>query len=95
VVDATVTLLRRLAHRERIWEAHKTHFYQRLVQLGWGHRRTVTREYALMGACALSAVAALALSVPAQWLLLSAWLLLYAVLIREVGRIESTHARKD
>lgn len=36
VVDATVTLLRRAAMGERVWEAHKSHYYQRLVQLGWG-----------------------------------------------------------
>src|ERR1700709_590604 len=26
--DATVTLVRRIARREKIWEAHRTHFYQ-------------------------------------------------------------------
>ena len=37
---------------ERIWEAHRSHYYQRLVLLGWGHRRTVLAEYLLMLACA-------------------------------------------
>ena len=52
IVDATVTLLRRLVCGERIWEAHRSHYYQRLVLLGWGHRRTVLAEYVLMLACA-------------------------------------------
>lgn len=46
--DATVTLLRRLARGERVWQAHRSHYYQRLVLMGWGHRRTALAEYALM-----------------------------------------------
>ena len=29
LMDATITLLRRLARREKVWEAHRSHFYQR------------------------------------------------------------------
>ena len=50
VADASVTLLRRLLRGEKVWQAHREHYYQRLVQLGWGHRRTALAEYALMGA---------------------------------------------
>jgi UDP-GlcNAc:undecaprenyl-phosphate/decaprenyl-phosphate GlcNAc-1-phosphate transferase len=57
VVDATVTLAKRAARLERIWEAHHDHYYQRLVRLGWSHRRTALAEYALMIACALAALA--------------------------------------
>jgi len=39
LADATITLLRRLARRERIWEAHREHFYQRAVQNGRSHAR--------------------------------------------------------
>ena len=48
ILDASVTLVRRLLRGERIWEAHRTHYYQRLVRAGWGHRRTMLAEYALM-----------------------------------------------
>ena len=48
VVDATLTLLRRLARGARVWEAHREHYYQRLVQSGLGHRRTLFAEFALM-----------------------------------------------
>lgn len=48
VADASVTLLRRLLRGEKVWQAHREHYYQRLVQLGWGHRRTALAEYALM-----------------------------------------------
>ncbi len=37
LTDSTVTLLRRLLRGERIWQAHKTHFYQRAVAAGRSH----------------------------------------------------------
>jgi len=48
IIDATVTLLRRLYRGERVWQAHKSHYYQRLIQLGAGHRNVALIEYALM-----------------------------------------------
>lgn len=55
IVDATVTLIRRALLGKKIWEAHRSHYYQRLVLLGWGHRRTVLAEYGLMCTCAVFA----------------------------------------
>jgi UDP-N-acetylmuramyl pentapeptide phosphotransferase/UDP-N-acetylglucosamine-1-phosphate transferase len=51
VCDATLTLLRRLMRRERVWQAHKDHYYQRLVRMGFGHRGTAWIEYAVMAGC--------------------------------------------
>jgi sterol desaturase/sphingolipid hydroxylase (fatty acid hydroxylase superfamily) len=51
IADATVTVLRRAIRRETLWEAHRTHYYQRLVLHGWSHRKTVLAEYALMLFC--------------------------------------------
>lgn len=48
IVDATVTLLKRLIRGERIWQAHREHYYQRIVQSGFGHRNTALFAYALM-----------------------------------------------
>jgi UDP-N-acetylmuramyl pentapeptide phosphotransferase/UDP-N-acetylglucosamine-1-phosphate transferase len=59
IVDATLTLLKRAGARERIWEAHNKHYYQRLVRMGWGHGRTALAEYALMLACGTAALWAL------------------------------------
>ncbi len=56
-VDATLTLLRRLIRREKIWQAHCSHAYQRLARAGWGHRKTTLAEYALMLICAAAAAA--------------------------------------
>jgi len=57
--DATLTLTRRLGRRERVWQAHRDHYYQRLVRMGLGHARTALLEYVAMAACAAIALAAL------------------------------------
>ena len=41
VVDATVTLMRRFTRGERVYEAHRSHAYQRLARR-WGSHRRVT-----------------------------------------------------
>jgi len=41
LADATLTLLSRLARGERIWQAHREHFYQRAVRGGLSHARVV------------------------------------------------------
>src|SRR5712672_2018953 len=46
LADATMTLLHRLARRERIWEPHRRHFYQGAVQRGFGHAAIVERVIA-------------------------------------------------
>ena len=58
VCDATLTLVKRLLRRERVWQAHKDHYYQRLVRMGFGHRGAAWIEYAAMAACAAAAVLA-------------------------------------
>ncbi|MFO7639921.1 MAG: glycosyltransferase family 4 protein [Candidatus Competibacteraceae bacterium] len=95
IVDATVTLLRRLLRGERVWEAHRSHYYQRLVLLGWGHRRTVLAEYALMLACAGSAVLAVRLPPVAQVGLAGIWVGLYGLLLVGVGRLERASGATD
>jgi UDP-N-acetylmuramyl pentapeptide phosphotransferase/UDP-N-acetylglucosamine-1-phosphate transferase len=88
IVDATWTLLRRLANGERIWEAHRSHHYQRLVLAGWGHRKTVLRAYLLMVAAGACAVAAPRLSHADQWFLLGAWAALYLLIHYRVRLVE-------
>ena len=51
ILDASVTLIRRVWQREKVWVAHRTHYYQRLVRSGWGHRKAVLAEYAVMAFC--------------------------------------------
>jgi UDP-N-acetylmuramyl pentapeptide phosphotransferase/UDP-N-acetylglucosamine-1-phosphate transferase len=53
--DATLTLLRRLLHGERIWEAHRSHFYQRATKGGFAVGEIVARVFAVNVALALLA----------------------------------------
>jgi UDP-N-acetylmuramyl pentapeptide phosphotransferase/UDP-N-acetylglucosamine-1-phosphate transferase len=43
LADATITLGRRLLHGEKIWQAHRQHFYQQGVRRGLGHAAVVRR----------------------------------------------------
>lgn len=88
IVDASFTLLRRLFRGERIWQAHKSHYYQRLVQSGLGHQKTVLYEYALMLACGLSALFARYLNPQEQVALLIFWCLAYLMLMTGVHHLE-------
>ncbi len=89
IVDATTTLLRRTLRGKKIWQAHKSHYYQQLVQLGWGHKRTVLWEYALMATCSFSALIAPFLPVYAQWYLLICYAIIYILLIYFVNWLGS------
>ena len=73
IVDASVTLCRRALRREKVWHAHKTHYYQRLVQIGWSHRTVVLGEYALIAAASISALWAVRQPVDTQWAVLIGW----------------------
>ena len=77
IVDASVTLAKRLWCGETIWQAHRKHYYQRLVQSGFGHRKTALFGYGLMlsaGACAVwMNFQALAV----QWIIVTMWGLIY------------------
>lgn len=86
IVDATVTLMHRLANREKVWVAHRNHYYQRLVRMGMGHRSTALAEYALMAAAAGSAVAMTQFSAGFRIALLSVWIMAYAALAMVVDR---------
>lgn len=58
VADATITLLRRLWRRERIWEAHRSHFYQQATVNGFSVLEIVAQvallNLGLIGLAALS-----------------------------------------
>lgn len=88
IVDATVTLIRRLLRHEKIWQAHKTHYYQRLVQSGWGHRKTVLWEYAIMLGCGLTSIMIIRASALVQITALAIWGLFYAGFFSWVSRHE-------
>jgi len=81
VVDASVTLLRRAFRGERLWRAHRGHYYQRLVLAGWTARRVALAEYAVMAAATGAALAGRGAGLMLQCGIISAAALLYALLI--------------
>jgi len=80
IVDATLTLLKRLLHGEKIWHAHRSHYYQRLVQMGLGHRKTAIFEYCLMAFMAASAILGLYHSAIVTALFVC-WIAIYGLII--------------
>lgn len=87
IADASVTLVRRLLRGEKIWQAHREHYYQKLVRLGWGHRKTALAEYALMLASGLLALAALALPGGMQAVALAAAAGAYVIIMVSIDRV--------
>jgi UDP-N-acetylmuramyl pentapeptide phosphotransferase/UDP-N-acetylglucosamine-1-phosphate transferase len=57
LADATLTLLKRLARGERVWEAHRTHFYQQATDNGFSVLAVVGHVFVLNLALAALALA--------------------------------------
>lgn len=86
IVDASVTLLKRLMRGDKFWQAHREHYYQRMVQMGLGHRNTAIIEYLLMLVCCGIAVFCLYQSISWQIAMGVLLLLLYAILMIFIDR---------
>jgi UDP-N-acetylmuramyl pentapeptide phosphotransferase/UDP-N-acetylglucosamine-1-phosphate transferase len=71
--DASVTLARRLARGEKFWQAHREHYYQRMVRSGVGHAGTAWAWYAIMVIGIGLALIALGRSAAAQWGIVAGW----------------------
>lgn len=72
LADATWTLGRRLLRGQRVWEAHREHFYQQAVQRGWSHGRVALAVGLVNVGLVLLALAALShpgrrLRAPESW----------------------------
>ncbi|KXS33255.1 MAG: Glycosyl transferase, family 4, conserved region [Candidatus Gallionella acididurans] len=86
VIDASATLLKRTRRREKLTEAHRDHYYQRLIRMGWGHRNTAVAEYMLMLAAGGSALWGIGLDAQEQGNLLAWWGAVYLGLATWVDR---------
>jgi UDP-N-acetylmuramyl pentapeptide phosphotransferase/UDP-N-acetylglucosamine-1-phosphate transferase len=62
LADATITLVRRLRNGEKVWHAHRSHFYQRATERGFSVRQVVARVFAIN--VALAALAFFTLVTP-------------------------------
>jgi len=82
--DASLTLVGRIARRERWWEGHRKHYYQRLAQLGAGHAGTLRVYAALMLGTAASAVACARFAPALGALALSFWLAVVLIVFSKI-----------
>ncbi|MEZ4608149.1 MAG: hypothetical protein R2865_15505 [Deinococcales bacterium] len=82
IIDASFTLLKRLFRGEKIWLAHRDHYYQRLTRSGWGHRKTTLAAYALMGICAFSAISLNKQAAMTQFVGLAMLFIAFAIVLR-------------
>lgn len=91
IVDATLTLVRRLLRGERLYEAHRTHGYQWLSRR-WKSHRHVTIACAAMNVLWLAPLAWICARFPAYsvWCLVGAWVPMIAIAAAAgAGRRES------
>lgn len=90
IVDATWTLVRRVLRGRKPWQAHREHFYQRLVLSGWSHRRTLAWEYSMMALCVVLAfVFRSGTGLAIECTLLGGVILLYLGLIVAINVLET------
>ncbi|WP_020168552.1 MULTISPECIES: MraY family glycosyltransferase [Methylotenera] len=86
IMDATVTLIKRQMAGEKIWQAHRSHYYQRLVQMGLGHKKTAIVEYFLMLSIAVTAILLLKQSIIYILLALFFWVIAYLIIMRWIDK---------
>lgn len=81
IVDASVTLAKRALRGEKIWQAHREHYYQRIVQSGFGHRNTALLGYILMFAVGISALGVMRQDAAVQLGVGTAWAIFYLIMM--------------
>lgn len=87
LMDATITLLRRLARGEKVWEAHRSHFYQKATDNGFSAMAVSAHVFGLN--LALAALAAMTLVWPSgvvQVAALLAGLVLVGLVLRRFSK---------
>jgi len=94
VADSTITLLRRLANREQITKAHRSHFYQRATKCGFSVYGIVARVFFLN--CLLVGLASITLQTSSLLLHLFAFAvgcILVALLLHQFAQGERKASR--
>lgn len=71
--DASATLLRRLLRGEKVWQAHREHYYQRMIRGGQSHAEVCGQWLMVMLAGAAFAVLLQRVSPPLGWLGAACW----------------------
>lgn len=97
IADTTATLLRRIVNGETWYKAHRSHYYQKLSDLGFSHGKIFSINLALTGGLGASGLIYLKQGRGAQTAIVLAWLLLFAGAFRWIQirhrRLLSTSTR--
>ncbi len=88
ILDATTTLVRRLARGERFFQAHRTHWYQRPLALGVPHRAITLASYPGMMFVGAMALAYPAASPAVRWALVATVIGTFVLYARTVVLME-------
>lgn len=91
VMDASYTLIRRAIRRQKIWQAHREHFYQQAVQNGRTHAMTSTL-IALFNALCIGLAILAVLYPPLEYAALVAAIAALLILWRIFSRPVPSHA---
>jgi UDP-GlcNAc:undecaprenyl-phosphate GlcNAc-1-phosphate transferase len=86
VVDATATLFKRAWRKENLVQAHREHYYQRLILMGWSHSKIAVIEYLLMLLVGGTALWGIARDIHTQVNLLAWWGAIYLGLAMWIDR---------
>jgi len=82
LADSTITLLRRLFRGEKIWRAHREHYYQRALTRGLSHAQVV---YVVLASNAALISIALFVGNGANWLAIGAAAIVVATTLWFLG----------
>lgn len=92
IADASLTLAKRLLRGDEFLQAHREHYYQRLVRMGLGHRNTALLEYCLMLACGFSALLTRDAPTLVQIGVVMGWTVAYGWLICQIDKAWKKHS---
>ena len=95
LLDTGATLARRIWRREDVLRAHRSHFYQRLVALGYSHGAVTAIWVLLAVVSSLAAMAYDRVGTPARIGLLAAVCLAHLLVAAVIVRSERGAARED
>jgi UDP-GlcNAc:undecaprenyl-phosphate GlcNAc-1-phosphate transferase len=86
--DAGLTIVRRFARGERVFQPHRTHYYQRLLQLGLNHKQVTLLEYLIMGLLGASAILYMRAGDLFAPFASAVWLILFTLAILKIRALE-------
>lgn len=87
-MDAALTIVRRLSRGEKVFQPHRTHYYQRLLQLGFNHKQVTLVEYLILVLLGVSGVLYMRAGGLFAPFAIAAWLTLFTLAILKIGALE-------